>query len=348
MSIRARRSFLLAELANALGLEFRGNPALRLDAIAAMTNATEHQLSFVQDNKFLPLLAQTRAGALILRKEHAQDYSGAALWSNNPYLSFAQAMQLFYPAEKPSSSISPRAEIAADVELGAQIRVEDFVQIAAGARIGDGAWLEATVVIGAGVEIGAGTHLYPGVKVLAGSVLGPDCIIHANAVIGADGFGFAQGADGYEKIPQIGRVVLGARVEIGANTCIDRGALADTVIGDGVKIDNLVQIGHNVEIGADTVIAGQTGVAGSTRIGRGCRIGGQVGFAGHIEIADGTVIAGQSAITHDIRQAGVYSGVIPAQEVRRWRRTVAQLNRLDSILRRLRGAADPASHSSSS
>ncbi|WP_308388596.1 UDP-3-O-(3-hydroxymyristoyl)glucosamine N-acyltransferase [Acidithiobacillus sp. AMEEHan] len=186
-----------------------------------------------------------------------------------------------------------------------------------------------------------------GVKVLAGSVLGENCIVHSNAVIGADGFGFAQTDAGYEKIPQIGRVILGARVEIGANTCIDRGALADTIVGDGVKIDNLVQIGHNVVVGADTVIAGQTGIAGSTRIGRRCRIGGQVGFAGHINIADGTVIAGQSAVTHDIRQAGVYSGVIPAQEARTWRRTIARLNRLDDILRRLRGEAKTAHDSSS-
>ena len=347
MSIPAGREYTLGTLAEALALAYRGDPALQLRAIAPLASAREDELSFLQDGKYLPLLAETRVGALILSSGHAEHYSGPALWSDNPYASFARAMQLLYPEPAVTPWRSPDARVAASARIDASARIEAFVEIAAGAKIGAGVWLEAGVVIGADVEIGAYSHLYPGVKVLAASRLGEACIIHSNAVIGADGFGFAQTTSGYEKIPQIGRVLLGTRVEIGANSCIDRGALADTIIGDGVKIDNLVQVGHNVEIGADTVIAGQTGIAGSTRIGRNCRIGGQVGFAGHIVIADGTVIAGQSAITHDIRQAGVYSGVIPAQEARRWRRTVAQLNRLDSVLRRLRGAIGTVPNSSS-
>ncbi|MDD3761362.1 MAG: UDP-3-O-(3-hydroxymyristoyl)glucosamine N-acyltransferase [Acidithiobacillus sp.] len=347
MSAPARVVYTLQELAEALGLPYRGDAALQFRAMAPLSSAQEDELSFLQDSKYLPLLAQTRAGALILSPEHAEQYDGAAIWSENPYASFAQAMQFLYPEKALTPWRSPDARIAADADVDPSARVEDFVQIGSGAKIGPGVWLESGVVIGPGVEIGAACHLYPGVKVLAESRIAEHCIIHSNAVIGADGFGFAQTEAGYEKIPQVGRVIIGARVEIGANTCIDRGALADTILGDGVKIDNLVQIGHNVVIGADTVIAGQTGIAGSTRIGCRCRIGGQVGFAGHINIADGTVIAGQSAITHDIRQAGVYSGVIPAQDARTWRRTIAQLNRLDGILRRLRGAAKAAHDSSS-
>ncbi|MEY2340643.1 UDP-3-O-(3-hydroxymyristoyl)glucosamine N-acyltransferase [Acidithiobacillus sp. IBUN Pt1247-S3] len=347
MSALALVQYTLGELAAALQLPFRGDAALVFRAIAPLLTAQEDELSFLQDAKYLPLLSQTHAGALIISSTYVEQYSGPAIWTDNPYASFARAMQLLYPEVAAAPWRSPDARIAADAQVDPSARIEDFVQIGAGAKIHAGVWLESGVVIGPGVEIGANSHLYPGVKILAGSILGEQCIIHSNAVIGADGFGFAQTGVGYEKIPQVGRVILGTGVEIGANTCIDRGALADTIIGAGVKIDNLVQIGHNVEIGADTVIAGQTGIAGSTKIGRRCRIGGQVGFAGHITIADGTMIAGQSAITHDIRQAGVYSGVIPAQEVRRWRRTVAQLNRLDGILRRLRGTTGNTSDSSS-
>ena len=347
MSAAALVRYTLGGLAAALHLPFRGDAAMQFRAMAPLATAQEDELSFLQDAKYLPLLSQTHAGALIISSSHAELYGGPAIWADNPYATFAQAMQLLYPEPAVTPWRSPDARIADGAEVDPSARIDDFVSIGAGAKIGAGVWLESGVVIGPGVEIGGNSHLYPGVKILAGSILGAKCIIHSNAVIGADGFGFAQTVAGYEKIPQIGRVILGTGVEIGANTCIDRGALADTLVGDGVKIDNLVQIGHNVEIGADTVIAGQTGIAGSTKIGGRCRIGGQVGFAGHIEIADGTMIAGHSAITHDIRQAGIYSGVIPAQEVRRWRRTVAQLNRLDGILRRLRGMTGNTSDSSS-
>ncbi len=326
----------LDRLAELLGLELRGDPLVAISGIAPLERAEACHLAFFQDPRLASLLARSAAGAVILPQEAAGAFSGNCLVSPNPYASFARAMQLFHPPEVPDCGYrSPQAEIAPDAEIDPGARVEAFVRVDSGARIGAGVWLESGTVVGRHACIGSGSHLYPGVKVYARSIIGRNCIVHANAVIGSDGFGFAPESGSYVKIPHAGRTILGNNVEIGANTCIDRGVLDDTLIGEGVKIDNLVQVGHNVHIGPHTVIAGQTGIAGSTWIGAHCRIGGQVGFAGHLRIADGTVIAGQSAITHDLRQAGVYSGVIPAQEARKWRRMVARLNGLDRMAQRL-------------
>ncbi len=326
----------LDRLAELLGLELRGDPSIAISGIAPLERAESCHLAFFQDHRLAGLLSGTAAGAVILPEEAASTFPGNRLVSAHPYASFARAMQLFHPLEIPDGGYrSPQAEIAQDAEIDPGARIEAFVRVDSGARIGAGVWLESGTVIGRNVSIGSGSHLYPGVKVYARSCIGHNCIVHANAVIGSDGFGFAPEAGGYVKIPHAGRTVLADDVEIGANTCIDRGVLDDTVIGEGVKIDNLVQVGHNVHIGPHTVIAGQTGIAGSTWIGANCRIGGQVGFAGHLRIPDGTVIAGQSAITHDLRQPGVYSGVIPAQEARKWRRMVARLNGLDRLAQRL-------------
>ncbi|MCE5387166.1 MAG: UDP-3-O-(3-hydroxymyristoyl)glucosamine N-acyltransferase [Acidithiobacillus sp.] len=329
ISSRASQSYSLAELAVRLELPFQGQADLQLTGVAALHEAGPGDLSFLHDPKWLPELAKSQAAAVILPEKMQDSYAGNALWSKNPYLSFARVMQIFHPAPACEPGRSALAVLDPEASIDPSARIEDFVRVDARAVIGPEVWLGTGVVVGAGSTIARGSRLYPGVKVYANCSIGQNCILHANTVIGADGFGFAESTEGYQKIPQIGGVRIGNDVEIGANSCIDRGTLGDTIIADGVKIDNLVQIGHNVEIGAHSVIAGQSGVAGSTRIGSRCRIGGQVGFAGHLQITDGVVIAGQSAITRDIRQAGVYVGVIPAQEARSWRRLVARLRQLN-------------------
>jgi UDP-3-O-[3-hydroxymyristoyl] glucosamine N-acyltransferase len=336
VSRSATTSASLAELAQVARAELRGDGHFQILGVAPLEAAGPHDLSFFQPPRSPQILAETRAGALILREQELSLYEGNALVSRNPYASFARVLQHLYPAPRPAPGVDEGAWIAVDAHIHPAARIEAGVRVASGAVVEDGCWLETGVVVGAGVRLGAGCHLFPGVKVYAGVQIGPNCSIHANAVIGADGFGFAPDGDAYLKIPHIGGVRIGRDVEIGANSCIDRGVMADTVIGDGVKIDNLVQIGHNVRIGEHTVIAGQTGVSGSTTIGAHCRIGGQVGFAGHIRIADGCIIAGQSAITHDLRTPGVYSGVRPARPARRGRRRAARFDPLEEFVQRFK------------
>ena len=331
-----RKEYLLSDLAAVAGAELRGDAAYRITSLAPLETAGSGELTFYQDSRLRRQLEASKAGAVILTPQDAETYAGQCLLTDNPYAAFARVMQYLHPIAVPQPGLHYTAQVARDAQVDPGARIDAYVQIEAEAVIAAGVWLEAGTFIGAGTEVGRGSHLYPGVKIYAGCKLGADCILHAGAVIGADGFGFAETNDRYLKIPQVGRVLIGNGVEIGANSCIDRGALADTVIEDGVKIDNLVQIGHNVQIGAHTVVAGQTGIAGSTRVGCHCRIGGQVGIAGHIEIADGCVIAGQSAVTRSLRRSGVYSGVIPAQEVNRWRRVVARLDGLDALFRRMK------------
>ncbi|MGC9238412.1 MAG: UDP-3-O-(3-hydroxymyristoyl)glucosamine N-acyltransferase [Acidithiobacillus sp.] len=336
MSRPAAPSLSLGELAQVAKAQLRGDGRFLVKGVAPLEEAGPQDLSFYQPPRSPQILRETRAGALILREQEAGLYGGHALISSNPYASFARVLQHLYPATRPVPGVEAGAWVASDARVHPGACIEAGVRVAAGAIVEDGCWLETGVVLGAGVRLGAGCHLFPGVKVYAGCEIGPDCTIHANAVIGADGFGFAPDGDAYVKIPHVGGVRIGRGVEIGANSCIDRGVMADTVIGDGVKIDNLVQIGHNVTVGEHTVIAGQTGVSGSTTIGAHCRIGGQVGFAGHIRIADGCIIAGQSAITHDLRTPGVYSGVLPARPARRWRRLVARFDALEEFAQRFK------------
>ncbi|MHB8247328.1 MAG: UDP-3-O-(3-hydroxymyristoyl)glucosamine N-acyltransferase [Acidithiobacillus sp.] len=326
----------LGDLAALVGAEVQGDPCYEITAVAPLSSAGPEDIAFLSDGRLRHLLAESKAGAVILSPADARCFSGRALRTANPYAAYARIMQYFYPAARAPGGIHHSAQIARDVQLDPGACIDAYVVVGTGAVIEADVWLEAGVFVGEEVHIGRGTHLYPGVKVYARCEIGPRCVIHAGAVIGGDGFGFAEENGVYLKIPHIGRVRIGADVEIGANSCIDRGALEDTRIGDGVKIDNLVQIGHNVEVGAHTVIAGQTGIAGSTRLGRHCRVGGQVGINGHIDIADHTAIAGRSSVVHHVRQAGVYSSVLPAQENRRWRRTVARIDDLDGLFRRVK------------
>jgi UDP-3-O-[3-hydroxymyristoyl] glucosamine N-acyltransferase len=329
----------LGELAVRFGCELRGDPELRIERVAALGSAGPGSLSFLANPKLTDQLARSRASAVIVDERGAAACPVAMLVSGNPHALFARIASLLHPAPPlrpgihPASVIDPRAHCDPSAEVGPLCVIGPDAIIGPRCLIGPGC------VIGAGVRIGADSRLIARVTLLQGVQVGERVQIHAGAVIGADGFGYAREGVGWLKVPQIGGVRIGADVEIGANTTIDRGAIEDTVIEDGVKLDNQIQVGHNVHIGAHTAIAACTGISGSTRIGARCMIGGLVGFAGHIEVCDDTVITAMSGVSRSIREPGMYSGLIPIEPVRRWRRIVGRLKLLAD--RDVRGAATP-------
>ena len=324
----------LRELAARLGVAFDGDGERELDGVATLATAGPRQLSFFANRRYRRQLTDSAAGAVVLAPADRELFPGAVLLSDNPYLTFARAAAALHPAPQPAPGIHPQASVHAQARLGEGVRVEAGAVIEAGARLG------ARVVVGAGsyvgedVAIGDDTCLSPHVTLLAGTRLGARCLLHPGAVLGADGFGLANDRGVWVKVPQLGRVVVGDDVEIGANTTIDRGALDDTVIGNGVKLDNLIQVAHGVRIGDHTAIAACVGISGSTVIGRHCVIGGGVGFVGHLDICDGVTITGMSMVAQSITRPGVYSG-IPADEARRWRRNIGRFHQLDELARRL-------------
>ncbi len=329
-------SMRLGDLAQAVGVELRGDPNCLIDRIAPLPDAGEGAISFLNDRKYEAYLAQTKASAVILTPDQASDCPVPALLSNNPYLSYAKVGALLYPPPPvvpgihPSAVVDPSAEIDAGASIAAQCVIEAHVRIAPGVSIGPGC------IVGAGSEIGEGTRLVARVTVCRDSVIGRRCLIHPGAVIGSDGFGLANDQGRWVKIPQIGRAVLGDDVEIGANTTVDRGAIGDTRIDDGAKLDNLIQIGHNVHIGEHSALAGCVGIAGSAHVGKRCMIAGGVGIAGHLEIADNVTVTGMSLVTKSLKEPGVYSSGVAVQPAAKWRKNYARFANLDELARRLK------------
>jgi UDP-3-O-[3-hydroxymyristoyl] glucosamine N-acyltransferase len=322
-------SVAIGELAVRFGCALRGDPQLQVDHVAPLGTADDRAVSFLANPRLASQLAGTRAGAVVLEPASAAHCPVAALIIRNPHVVFARIAALLHPlpvpvpGTHPSAVVEPGASVDPSAEIGALTVVAAGAQIGPRCRIGPGCSIGGQVRLGADGRLGAHVTLEAHVRI------GARALIHAGAVIGADGFGLAREDDGrWLKVPQVGGVLIGDDVEIGANTTIDRGAIEDTVIGDGVKLDNLIQVGHNVHIGAHTAVAACTGISGSTRIGARCMIGGGVGFAGHIEICDDVVIAGMSTVTHAIRQPGTYGSLIPAEPMRHWKRAVARLKQL--------------------
>jgi UDP-3-O-[3-hydroxymyristoyl] glucosamine N-acyltransferase len=326
----------LGELAQRFGVRLRGPADLVISGVGELDAAGPNDIAFVSDARYLAALKATRAGAVILNDASLEHYSGPALIADNAHVCFARIASWLYPETEnergvhPTAVIDPSARVAPSASVGAYAVVQARAIVADEVRIGPGCH------IGWGSVLGRGTRLMPRVTIMHSCTIGEDCLIHSGAVIGSDGFGYAHDAGQWIKVPQLGGVRVGNRVEIGANTTIDRGALRDTIIGDGVKLDNLIQIAHNVQIGQDTAIAACVGIAGSTRVGSRCMIGGQVGIAGHLEIADGVQVLGKSLVASSIREPGVYSSSIKAVPADAWRRNVVRLNQLDDIARRLR------------
>jgi UDP-3-O-[3-hydroxymyristoyl] glucosamine N-acyltransferase len=312
----------LAAIVEALGGELHGDPGLLVEGLAPLEQAGPGQLSFLSNPRYQSQLAASRAACVLVAPalRDAAVARGACIVTPDPYLYFARLTQLWKrqaPA-RPGPAIHPSAVIDPDAVIDP------------GARIG------ALCVVERGARIGAGTELKARVTVGENCVIGERCILHSGAVIGADGFGFAPHAGGWEKIEQLGAVRIGNDVEIGANTCIDRGALADTVIEDGVKLDNLIQIGHNVHIGKHTAMAGCAGVAGSASIGAHCTVGGGAVVLGHLRIADHVHISAASVVTRSITQPGTYSGFFPIDDNAAWEKNAATLKHLHSLRERLK------------
>jgi UDP-3-O-[3-hydroxymyristoyl] glucosamine N-acyltransferase len=332
----------LGELVERFGGHLAGDPDIEVTGIAPLHDAGAQHISFLSNSKLRALAAQSGAAALILSPLDdptvAVTYAGARIVTSNPYAYFARAAQYFAaleaivpaPGIHPSAVVASSAEVDPGAHIGAHVTVEDGAVIKAGAVIGPGCF------VGRGAEVGEGTHLFANVTFHAGCKIGARGIIHSGAVIGADGFGFASEGGAYIKIPQTGRVVIGNDVEIGANTSIDRGALADTVLEDGVKLDNQIQIGHNCHIGAHTAMAGCVGVAGSAKIGRHCTFGGAAMVLGHLEIADNVHISSGTMVSRSVLEPGQYTGFYPLAKNAEWEKSAAIVRNLASMREKIR------------
>jgi UDP-3-O-[3-hydroxymyristoyl] glucosamine N-acyltransferase len=329
-------SWSLGELAVRFGCELRGDPGQRIDSVASLASAASHCVGFATHAAWREALRATRLAAVVVTPELAADCPTSALVNANPHVVFARiAAQLHpraraVPGRHPSAVIDPTARIDATAEVGA------FVMVGAGAVIGARCRIGPHCIVGDHAQTGADTELVANVMLCERAIIGADCILHPGVVIGSDGFGNARGNEGWVKVPQLGTVRVGNNVEIGANTTVDRGALDDTVIEEGVRLDNQIQVAHNVFIGAHTAIAACTGIAGSTRIGRRCMIGGGTGIGSQLVIADDIIITGFGMVSHSLQKPGVYSSVLPVEEVRVWRRIVARFKRLDVLASRVR------------
>jgi UDP-3-O-[3-hydroxymyristoyl] glucosamine N-acyltransferase len=330
-------SATLDELASRFGCRVQGDGTTVVSAVATLDSATPEAISFLANPLYRSRLATTRAGAVILDEASSADCPVACLIAANPYAVYAQVANELHPPALPAAGIDADASVDATAKVAAGAAIGPRAVIGSEAVIADGAVVGAGAVIGARAVVGAHTRIAPLVSVYDGVVIGARCIVHAGAVIGADGFGFAEDAGSWIKVPQLGSVVIGDDVEIGANTTIDRGAIEDTVIEDGVKLDNLVQIAHNVHVGAHTAMAAMSGAAGSTRIGKRCKIGGGVVMVGHLSICDDVMFTFRSVVTRSVTEPGTYGGSLPAVEASKWRRDAARFRRLDEMHERLRG-----------
>lgn len=327
--------YTLVDLAQRLGAELVGDPQHRITSLATLQSATAAELSFIANPVYKKYLATTHAGAVLVTRELADMVVGNKLVVANPYLCFAQLTPLFDTQSRHLPEIHPTAVIGKNCVLGKEVRIEAHVVLADGVVLGDQVSVGAGSYIGADSQLGDRTKLHPNVTIYHGVSIGSDCLFHSGSVIGADGFGFAPSGQGWVKIHQLGGVLIGNRVEVGANSAIDRGALDDTVIGDGVIIDNLVQIGHNVRLGKNTAIAGHSAVAGSVTIGENCTIAGKVGIAGHLSLADKVHVSAMTLVSGSIDQAGSYSGSLPIGPTKEWRKNAARFRQLDQITTRL-------------
>ena len=326
----------LAELAARIGAVLKGDGALRVARVADLADADGASVAFLGDAKYRSVLRGTGAAAVILLEAELKECPVAALVSNNPHLAFARAAELLHPAVTvaggchPSAVVAEGALIDPSAWIGPQAVVEDGAKIGARVFVGPGS------IIGAGCRVGDDTRLVARVTLCDGSIIGKRALLHPGCVIGREGFGFARDGDRWIRVPQLGRAVLGDDVEVGVNSAVDRGALGDTVIADGVKIDSLIQIGHNVQIGENTAMAACSGISGSTRIGRNCTIAGGVGMAGHLEIGDNVHFTGMAMVTRSFAEPGVYSSGIPAMPSGEWRRAVVRFRQLEDLARRLK------------
>ncbi len=339
--------YTLADIAERFSLRLAGRSGIavsgdvQVSGLATLSSACASQLGFFTNIAYREQLQKTRAAAVILKESAVEDCPVSCLVADNPYLAYAKISALFDVLPVPISGIHPSAVVDPSANIAPSACIGPQCVVAANAFIGDSAVINAGCIIGEGSVIGARSYLHNRVTIYHGVMVGEEVVIHSGAVVGSDGFGFApdfsaDGSGGWCKIYQLGGVVIGNRVEIGANSCIDRGALDDTVIGDGVIIDNLVQIAHNVKIGNNTAIAACSGIAGSTEIGENCTIAGAVGIVGHIKIADRVHITAKSLVTGSINESGSYSSGTALSPTTAWRKNAVRFSQLDSLFQRVR------------
>lgn len=330
----------LSELAELTGTELRGDGSCVIQTVADIEHARDGAISFVSDLKYKKFIGKTDASALIVNDDLVDACDLPVLVSDNPRLTYAQVANVLFPPETFEPHISSSASISDSASIGNGVRIDAGAVIDDGASIGDGCYVGANAVVGREVTIGSGTTIRPNVTIGNRCRIGSDCLLHAGSVLGADGFGFVRhtvdGKTENLKIPQTSRVILGDRVEIGACTTIDRGALEDTVIADGVKLDNQIQIGHSVRIGENTIISAASAVGGSTTIGADCMIGGCAAIRDHITVADRVMITARTLVTHSLTEPGVcVSSGTPMDDTVSWRKNTVRFRQLDSMARRM-------------
>ncbi|XOV79123.1 MAG: UDP-3-O-(3-hydroxymyristoyl)glucosamine N-acyltransferase [Aestuariibacter sp.] len=328
--------FTLQEIAAHIGAEVHGNGDEVITAVATLQGANAGDISFLANPKYRAYLSTTLATAVIIKPEELPHCPCNALVMDNSYVGFAHVAQMLDTTPDSASDIATSATIAEDAHLGDNVAIGANAVIEAGARIGDNTQIGPGCFVGRKAQIGANCKLWANVTVYHDCIIGADCMIQAGTVVGSDGFGYANDKGKWIKIPQLGKVVIGNSVELGANTTIDRGALEDTIIHDDVIIDNLVQIAHNAEIGKGTAIAACTVIAGSTTIGQYCAIAGMVGVNGHIEITDGVTLTGFAMVTKGIKEPGVYSSGIPALPNMEWRKNMVAFRNIRKFEARLK------------
>ena len=325
----------LGELAAQFGCELNGDGTVEVDSVATLANASSGQVGFFANRAYRDQLLATSASAVILESRYVEDCPTVALVSADPYLTYARIAAELHPEPASQPGIHPSAVVESGAEVDASCEVSANATVSANAVLEAGVYVGPGAVIGPHCRVGEQTRILANATLVQSVTLGQRCIIHPGAVLGSDGFGNARGAQGWVKVPQIGGVRVGNDVEIGANTTVDRGAIDDTVIGDGVRLDNLIQIAHNVQIGDHTAMAAFTGVSGSTVIGKRCMFAGQAGIVGHLTICDDVVIGGATMISKDITEPGFYTGSFPGEKDRDWKRKVARFRRMEDLVQRV-------------
>ncbi len=330
------KTLTLAKLAEVTGGELFGDESLVVNRVAPMDKAQEGDITFLSNPKYAKHLSECKATVVMVRAEHKEQCSSNVLVVADPYVAFARVVQALDTTPMPAEDIAESAVIAADVKMGQNVSIGANAVIETGVELGDNVCIGAGCFIGKNAKLGKNTKLWANVTIYHEVSLGDDCLVQSGTVIGSDGFGYANEKGEWIKIPQLGSVRIGNRVEIGASTTIDRGALEDTIIEDNVVLDNQIQIAHNVHIGYGTVMPGGTIIAGSTTIGKYCQIGGASVINGHITIADGVAITGMGMVMRSIEEKGVYSSGIPLQTNKEWRKTAARVHRIDEMNKRLK------------
>ncbi len=325
----------LGQLAAQFGCELQGDARVVVTRVGTLANAEPDAVTFLANPLYRAQLGRTRAAAVVVAPRDAQACPVAALVHPEPYLAYARIAASLHPPAPVVPGVHASAVVAASARVAATAQLDAHAVVGSDCTVAEDVIVGAGTVLGASVAVGKGTRLGPRVTLLDGVRIGERCIVHPGAVVGADGFGFAPDHGTWQKIPQVGSVVIGDDVEIGANTTIDRGAIEDTVIEDGVKLDNLVQIAHNVRLGAHTIMAAMSGVAGSTKIGKRCMIGGGVVMINSLTICDDVMFTFRSIVTRSVDKPGTYSGHLPAEEAGLWRKNAARFRKLDALADRL-------------